>query len=544
MRTKLTQTPAWQTLLQHQQEIAGTTLQELFIVEPARGQHFHVEAAGLWLDYSKNHFTQATLQHLIQLAEQAELAQHIEDLFIGKPVNFTEQRAALHTALRAPSNSAVLVNDKNIIPEIQANLLSMQQLVQAVTERTWLGFSNKPITDIVNIGIGGSHLGPALVCEALKDYSQSPLRIHFIANLDPDNQRDVLAQLNPEQTLVIVSSKSFNTFETLTNARAVQAWFTQNTSNNAAWQRHFFAVTANPQVAIEFGILPAHIFPIWDWIGGRYSLWSAVGLPIMFQIGAENFFQLLQGAHELDQHFRTAVWTNNLPILMALLGVWYRNFWAMTSHAIIPYCYRLRYLPAYLQQADMESNGKSVNYFGEQVHYQTGSVLWGSEGCNSQHAFHQLLHQGTQAISIDFIAPVKNAYAPEQQTSLLAQLFSQSQALLQGKTLARAQAELTGTKEAIAKLAPHYVILGNRPNNILLFPELTPYYLGALIALYEHKIFVQGVIWQINSFDQFGVELGKQLSKKLLPALMGQDNTIIIDSSTAEIIKHYRQVKS
>lgn len=541
----LTELPAWRALKQHQQALMPLDLRTLFANDPIRGQQFHVSASDLLLDYSKNWIIPETLTLLTQLAEQVGLAQAIEALFSGQPINFTEQRSVLHTALRSPAEQPIRVNGQDVMPAIHAVLGRMQDLTEAVHHGHWRGFSGEPITDIVNIGIGGSHLGPALVCDALQDYANTKLRCHFIANLDPDNQRDVLKQLNPAQTIFIISSKSFTSFETLINARAVQAWFNQVTGDNSVWQRHFFAVTAQQQLAQEFGILAAHIFPVWDWVGGRYSLWSAIGLPIMLQLGVANFRALLAGAYAMDQHFRYTDWAQNMPVILALIGIWQRNFLKCTSHAVIPYAYHLRNLPIYLQQADMESNGKSVGRYSNVLSYATGPVLWGAEGCNSQHAFHQLLHQGTAQVSIDFIAPISNKFQQAQQNLLLAQVLSQSQALLLGKSLAEASAELAAlgmSDEQVARLAPYHVLPGNRTSNVLLLPNISPNYLGALLALYEHKIFVQGVIWQINSFDQFGVELGKQLSKPLIAAFTNPDATMMLDSSTQMLLNYCKKM--
>ncbi len=519
----INKTQTWQALEKKQQSLSQQTISDLFATQADRVQHFSAQGAGIYLDFSKSHLDQEALSLLIELAKQAQLPQFIKAMFNGEKINNTENRAVLHTALRNRSNTPVYVDDKDIMPAINASLEKMKGFCQQVQEQQWLGFSGKPITDIVNIGIGGSDLGPQLVVQALRHYRIKTLKCHFVANIDPTNLSEALEELNPETTLFIVASKTFTTEETLSSAKAAKQWLLNVTTDQTAIAKHFVAVSANPTKAIEFGIDENNVFAFWDWVGGRYSLWSAIGLPVALSLGFDNFIELLNGAHDLDQHFRQAPLEKNLPVLLALVGLWYRNFFNTSSHAIIPYAQSLSLLPNYLQQLDMESNGKQVTRDGEPVDYQTGPVIWGGCGTNGQHAFHQLLHQGTDLIPIDFIL-FKKTLTPinQQQTKLYANCLAQAEALLIGRQ----------TEQSYRTMP------GNKPSTIIATDKLTPNSLGSLIALYEHKVFVQGIIWQLNSFDQWGVELGKQLAKSLFNELTSTSSEKH-DDSTITLIKRY-----
>ncbi len=533
--------PIWQQLVQHHNTFKRISLKQLFLDQPARFQAYHVEAAGLLLDYSKNHVTQETLSLLCELAETAQLEQRIQALFSGDKINHTENRAVLHTALRA-EHTALSIDEQPIDQLIETQLQKMQDLVAAVHNGTWQGFTHKTITDVVNIGIGGSDLGPRMVCRALEPYQQSAVRCHFVSNVDGADLATTLACLDPETTLFIVASKSFTTQETLMNAESARDWLLTKFGVRDAVKHHFVAISSQPKRAQAFGIAEHNIFEMWDWVGGRYSLWSTIGLPIALATGMENFRALLAGAQAMDQHFRTQPFAHNMPVLLGLLGIWYHNFWQTATHAVIPYDQSLEHLPSYLQQLDMESNGKTVNRAGQAVDYQTGPIIWGSVGTNGQHAFHQLLHQGTQMIPVDFILPRKSHYPLGQhQAALYANCLAQSQALMLGKDEITAQAEFEAqgyAADEAKELAPHKVIPGNKPSNMLLMDQLTPQTLGALIALHEHKVFVQSVVWDINAFDQWGVELGKQLGKPILDALLN-DASETQDASTAALIRYF-----
>jgi len=543
--------PAYTLLKQHYQKVCDDSMRQCFADNPQRFSELSLTAAGITLDYSKNRVTQETLSLLTQLAQESELPQAINDMFSGALINTSEQRPALHTALRNFSDEPVYVDGKDVMPEVRATLTRMKEFCWRIRNQHWRGFSNKPFTDVVSIGIGGSFLGPKLASQSLKPYWGKKINCHYLANIDGSNLTEVLQGLNPETTLFIVQSKSFGTQETLKNATECRQWFLDNGGSDADLPRHFTAVTANVEKAKEFGIDEKNIFPMWDWVGGRYSLWSAIGLPLMLTIGHENFKQVLQGAHEMDVHFRQAPLEQNMPVIMALLGVWYINFFKAQSHAILPYDHYLRGLPAHIQQLDMESNGKSVAKNGRPLDYQAGPIIWGGVGSNGQHAYHQLLHQGTQFVPSDFIIPLQTHNPVDKFHELLvSNCLSQSQALMQGKTLQEAQAELKAegkTDAEIAELAPQKVIPGNRPSNTLFFEKSTPKVVGALIALYEHKVFVQGHIWGINSFDQWGVELGKQLGDKVHRALLAEENTAedgLFDASTMGLINAFRNMKN
>ena len=541
----VTTLPAWQALQQHRAEMAGFSMREAFAADARRFQRFSLDSCGLLLDYSKNLIDERGLELLIQLAEQAGLHQSIAALYNGERVNASEDRAALHTALRSPIGRRLLVDGKDIIPEVHRVLNQVTELVSRIHSGLWRGYSEKPIKEVVNIGIGGSFLGPQLVSEALRPFTQRGVRCHYLANIDGSEFRELTARLDPETTLFIVSSKSFGTLETLKNTLAARDWYLAMGGPEEQLHRHFIAVTSNRKAAIEFGIGEENIFPMWDWVGGRYSLWSAIGLPIALAIGVSNFKELLAGAYAMDEHFTQAPLAENMPVLMALLGIWYTNFWGAQSHAILPYDHYLRNFTKHLQQLDMESNGKSVRQDGTPLDIATGPIIWGGVGCNGQHAYHQLLHQGRLLVPADFIVPV-NSYNPlsDHHQWLFANCLSQAQALMQGKTREEAEAELRakGMPEAeVQRLAPHKVIPGNRPSNILVMNRIAPFELGALVALYEHKVFVQSAIWGINAFDQWGVELGKEMGKEVYQRLTGQLDSSASDASTQGLIDHFRE---
>ncbi|WP_295468372.1 glucose-6-phosphate isomerase [uncultured Pseudomonas sp.] len=540
----VTQLASWKALQEHRKAMQNFRMRDAFAADPQRFKHFSLSSSGLFLDYSKNLITEQTRELLVNLAREAGLEGAIRTLFDGAYVNSSEHRPALHTALRRPVGDSVRIDGQDIMPEVHRVLNQMTQLVTRIHNGLWRGYTEKPITDVVNIGIGGSFLGPQLVSEALVPFTQRGVRCHYLANIDGSEFREVTSKLAADTTLFIVSSKSFGTLETLKNAQAARAWCLAQGCPEPELHKHFIAVSSNVKVAVEFGIAEENIFPMWDWVGGRYSLWSAIGLPIALAIGMSNFKDLLAGAYAMDQHFTSAPFEENMPVLLGLLGVWYGNFWGATSHAILPYDHHLRNFVKHLQQLDMESNGKSVRQDGSPVSLETGPVIWGGVGCNGQHAYHQLLHQGTQLIPGDFIVPVvsHNPVADHQQW-LYANCLSQSQALMLGKTREEAEAELRekGLGEAeIAKLAPHKVIPGNRPSNTLVLERISPRRLGALVALYEHKVFVQSVIWGINCFDQWGVELGKELGKDVYQHIIGRAEGKADDGSTQGLIDYFR----
>jgi glucose-6-phosphate isomerase len=541
----VTNLPAWQALREQRKQMNDFSMREAFASDPQRFKRFSLSSCGLMLDYSKNLIDDKTLQLLMQLAEQCQLPASIEALFNGEKVNASEGRAALHTALRSPIGRTLKLNGVDLIPEVHRVLHQMTELVGRIHSGLWRGYSDKPITDVVNIGIGGSFLGPQLVSEALRPFTQRGVRCHYLANIDGSEFRELTARLDAETTLFIVSSKSFSTLETLKNALAARDWYLALGGPEVELHKHFIAVTSNQAAAIEFGIKAENIFPMWDWVGGRYSLWSAIGLPIALAIGISNFKELLAGAYAMDKHFTQAPLAENMPVLMALLGIWYGNFWGAKSQVILPYDHYLRNFTKHLQQLDMESNGKSVRQDGSPVDFSTGPVIWGGVGCNGQHAYHQLLHQGTELIPADFIVPV-NSFSPlaDHHQWLFANCLSQSQALMQGKTHAEAEAELRGKgldEDEVQRLAPHKVIAGNRPSNILVLNRIAPFNLGALVALYEHKVFVQSAIWGTNAFDQWGVELGKEMGQGVYQRLTGQLDTPASDASTEGLIQHFRE---
>ena len=567
--SKLTSSPAWQALKAHHAAIEPVHMRQMFRDDPARFDKFSLQLGDLLFDYSKNRISEETIGLLVALAEQAGLPAFIERMFGGEKINFTERRAALHTALRNRSNDPVYMDGKDVMPDVRRVLGLMRRFSDAVRSGEHRGHTGKPISDIVNIGIGGSDLGPLMVCEALKPYADPKLRAHFVSNVDGTHLAETLKKLDAETTLFIVSSKTFTTQETLTNARSARAWLVGKLGNEQAVAKHFAAVSTNLKATGEFGINPDNVFEFWDWVGGRYSLWSAIGLPIALHIGMDRFEELLGGAYAMDEHFRSAPLEKNMPVLLGMLGVWYGNFFGAGSNAVLPYDQYLHRFPAYLQQLEMESNGKRVDRDGNAVDYDTGMVLWGEPGTNGQHAFYQLIHQGTRLIPADFLAPL-HSHNPtgEHHAILLANCFAQTEAMMLGKTEAEARAELEAQYnhaadnatlcEGVAAtppgthrpppcgdirpttLLPHKVFPGNKPTNTLLFDLLTPHTLGMLIALYEHKVFVQGVVWNINSFDQWGVELGKQLAGEILPELRGAAASAH-DASTAGLIGHYHE---
>ncbi|MFL5759416.1 MAG: glucose-6-phosphate isomerase [Thermomicrobiales bacterium] len=531
-----TDRPEWKALEAHYEQIRSLHLRQLFAEDSARGTRFALDAAGVYLDYSKNRLTEETVRLLIALAEASDLRGHIDAMFRGDKVNVTEQRAVLHTALRAPRDATILVDGENVVPKVHSVLDKMADFSERVRSGAWSGYTGKRITRVVNIGIGGSDLGPAMAYEAMRFYSDRGIECRFVSNIDGTDFVEATRDLDPAETLFIISSKTFTTLETMTNARSARAWLVRGLGDDAAVARHFVAVSTNTAEVAKFGIDPANMFEFWDWVGGRYSVDSAIGLSLMVAIGPERFRELLAGFYAVDEHFRTASFDRNLPVLLGLIGVWYNNFFGAETIAILPYDHYLGRFPSYLQQLDMESNGKQTDLAGGTVTYQTGPILWGQPGTNGQHAFYQLIHQGTKLIPCDFIGfcqtlnPLGNHH-----DLLVANLFAQTEALAFGKTEAEVRAE--GTPEFQVR---HRVFPGNRPTNTLLLDRLTPDSLGRLIALYEHKIFVQGVVWNINSFDQWGVELGKALAMRIAPELeSGKPSGTKHDSSTHALIERY-----
>ncbi|MBM3487057.1 MAG: glucose-6-phosphate isomerase [Alphaproteobacteria bacterium] len=543
----LTRSPAWQALKDHRRAMRRVHMRSLFADDPGRFDRFSLEAAGLRLDYSKNIVTEETMARLCDLARATQVEGWRTRMFAGERINITEDRAVLHTALRNRAGTPVLLDGQDVMAEVNAVLARMRGFVAAVERGTWTGYTGKAIRDVINIGIGGSHLGPQMASDALAPFRAPARRTHFVSNVDGTDIAETLKTLAPETSLFIIASKSFTTQETMLNAGTARAWFLERTGGAGDIARHFVALSTNATGVAAFGIDTANMFAFWDWVGGRYSLWSAIGLPLALAIGIERFEALLAGAHAMDAHFRRAPIERNMPAILALLGIWYRNFWDAPAHAILPYDQYLHRLPAYLQQADMESNGKSVDRDGRPVDYATGPVIWGEPGTNGQHAFYQLIHQGTTLIPADFIAPARS-YNPvgAHHDVLLANFLAQTEALMRGRTAAEARAEmrakgLTGAR--LAALAPHRVFRGNRPTNTILFDRLDPETLGALIALYEHKIFVQGIVWNINSFDQWGVELGKVLADAILPELDGRATAAAHDASTTALIAACRRMR-
>ncbi len=547
-QSRLTSMPQWHALEKHYQQTCKTHMRDQFALDPDRFKNFSIQFEQLLFDYSKNRIDQTTIELLIELANACGLPQQIKNKFSGEKINITEQRAVLHSALRSSDTSPLLLDGINVREEVATELARISEISEKIRTHEWLGYSGQPIRDVVNIGIGGSYLGPQMVTEALKPFSSERLNLHFVANLDEDQIDDCLANLNPETTLFIICSKTFTTQETMFNANSARGWFLSRVDQTEALAKHFIAVSTNLQATQEFGIHNDNVFKMWDWVGGRYSIWSAIGISVMIAIGKDNFLEFLAGAEQVDQHLQTQPLEQNIPVIMALLGIWYNNFYHAESYAVLPYDQHLHRFPAYLQQADMESNGKSVTLDGDEVDYSTGAILFGELGNPGQHAFYQLLHQGTKLVPIDVLAAVNRVSGEtKHQDALISNVLAQTEALMLGKTKQQVESELTDqglSSETISELLPHKEFQGNRPSNTFLYQQLTPRTLGSLIALYEHKIFVQGVIWNINSFDQWGVELGKQLAKTILSELQQtgqaeQSDHEQHDCSTTNLMAHY-----
>jgi glucose-6-phosphate isomerase len=549
--TTLTQFPSWQKLCVHQKVVQPLHMRDLFEADPKRFDKYSLKFADILFDYSKHRITDETLPLLLQMAREAKIEQWRDKMFAGEKINCTENRSVLHTALRNRSNTPVFVDGKDVMPEVNAVLKQMRTFTEKVRNGSWLGYTDKRITDIVNIGIGGSDLGPVMVCDALKPYASPDLNIHFVSNIDGAHLMRALEKCKPETTLFIVASKTFTTQETMTNATSARTWFLESAKDSKHVAKHFVALSTNAKAVADFGIDTANMFAFWDWVGGRYSLWSAIGLSIALYVGMDNFEALLTGAHEMDTHFKTAPLEQNMPVILALIGIWYNNFFHVDTNAILPYDQGLARFPAYMQQADMESNGKFICRDGTRVQYKTGPVIWGEAGTNGQHAFYQLIHQGTQIVPADFLMPVHSHYAIGKHgyahhKILLANFLAQTQSLMLGKTKEEARVELETQSlsgEALENLLPHKVFEGNRPTTSIVFDKLTPNTLGKLIALYEHKIFVQGIMWDINSYDQWGVEYGKQIAQQILPQLTSDEVVSNYDSSTNGLINHTKMLK-
>jgi len=523
---------AWEALAEHYRAIADVQLRELFTADPLRGQRLSAQAVGLYLDYSKHRITDQTLELLLQLAQVSGLTDRIQAMFAGEPINVTERRPALHVALRMPAGSQVLVHGVDVVEQVHRVLEQMRQFTDMVRSGQWRGFTGKPIRTVINIGIGGSDLGPVMAYHALRPYVDPNLTFHFVSNVDPWDLAQALSGADPEQTLFIISSKTFTTAETMANAHAARQWLVDTLGDEAAVARHCVAVSTNTKAVQDFGIEPTHMFGFWDWVGGRYSMDSAIGLSTMLAIGSENFTRMLAGFHAMDEHFRSTPFHENLPVILGLLGIWYRNFFNVGSVGVMPYDQRLSRFPAYLQQLTMESNGKQVTEQGIPVAHATAPVLWGEPGTNGQHSFFQLLHQGTELVPVDFIAFARTPTpVGDQHDQLLANALAQAQALAFGRTADEVRA--AGTAEW---LVPHQVMPGNRPSSMILAADLTPFQLGTLVALYEHAVFTQAVIWGIDPFDQWGVELGKVLARALTPAVQGSQTPAELDSSTQALL--------
>ncbi|WP_058188944.1 glucose-6-phosphate isomerase [Terracidiphilus gabretensis] len=536
-QTPLTQLPAWKALATHYEKIHTEHLRDLFKNDPKRGTRFAVEAEGIYLDYSKHRITEETLKLLLQLAEESGLKARIDAMFSGEKINTTEKRAVLHVALRAPKSEKIVVDGEDVVPGVHEVLDRMSAFADRVRSGEWLGYTDKPIKNIINIGIGGSDLGPVMAYEALRHYSQRDLVFRFVSNIDGTDFAEATHDLDPEETLFIISSKTFTTLETMTNAHSARTWALKALKHQAAIAKHFVAVSTNAAEVSKFGIDTANMFGFWDWVGGRYSMDSAIGLSTMLAVGPDNFRKMLAGFHSIDEHFRTAPFEKNLPVLLGLLTVWYADFFGAQTVAVLPYDQYLKRFPAYLQQLTMESNGKHVTLSGDHVNYETGPIFWGEPGTNGQHSFYQLIHQGTHLIPSDFIGFSKTLNKlGDHHDLLMANVFAQAEALAFGKTAEEVKAE--GTP---AWLMPHRVFEGNRPSNTILVEKLTPETLGKLVALYEHSVFTQGTIWQINSFDQWGVELGKVLAKKIGGELEGAGEITTHDSSTNTLINFYKK---
>ncbi|MCU7940762.1 MAG: glucose-6-phosphate isomerase [gamma proteobacterium symbiont of Bathyaustriella thionipta] len=539
---------SWQKLEEHFSSIKNEEMRDMFANDPERFNKYSLMLDDILYDYSKNRINDQTLKLLLELAEEVNLSTWIKKLFKGEPINHTENRAVLHMALRTQSSKPVKLDGVNILPDIHYERERVKQLAEKIRTRQWRGATNQSITDVVNIGIGGSHLGPQMVYEALKPYTLHDINIHYVSNVDANHINDTLVYLNPETTLFIISSKTFTTQDTMVNAQTAKKWYLNKMGSEEFIHRHFCAVTSNIPLAKQFGINEGNIFKMWDWVGGRYSIWSSISLSIVIAIGSDNFEQLLVGADEVDQHFQDAPLEKNIPVIMALLGIWYNNFFASETIAILPYDQHLHRFPAYLQQADMESNGKSVDRHGKQVDYSTGPILFGEIGISAQHAFFQLLHQGTKLVPCDILAPIYNMERNlTHHQALMSNVFAQTEAMMKGRSEKEVTQELKaqGLNAAqIKALLPYKIFPGNRPTSTFIFDTLNPKILGSLIALYEHKIFVQGIIWEINSFDQWGVELGKKLANTILSQLDDDDEVTNHDCSTNGLINHYKKKRN
>jgi glucose-6-phosphate isomerase len=542
----LTESPAWKALAQHHASMQSVHMRDLFAQDPGRFDAFHLELEDILVDFSKHRLTGATMGLLLDLARQQTVTEWRDRMFAGEKINRTEDRAVLHVALRNRSNRPIVVDGKDVMPEVNAVLAKMRAFTDRVRSGAWTGHTGKRITDIVNIGIGGSDLGPVMASLALQPYWHPEMRAHFVSNVDGTHIAETLRRVDAEQTLFIVESKTFTTQETIMNAKSARAWLVEKLGTDAAVPKHFVAVSTATEEVKKFGIDTNNMFAFWDWVGGRYSLWSAIGLPIELMIGADAFEAMLAGGHAMDEHFRTAPPEKNIPLILGMLGVWYSNFFGAQTHAILPYDQYMARFAAYFQQGDMESNGKSVDRDGHFItDYSTGPIVWGEPGTNGQHAFYQLIHQGTRVIPCDFLAPLEthNPLGKHHEV-LLANYFAQTEALMRGKTSEEARAELEAAKlspERVKELVPHKTFPGNRPTTSVLFTKLTPRTLGMLVAMYEHKIFTQGIVWNIHSFDQWGVELGKQLAKKIEPELESKGPVATHDGSTNALINRYKK---
>ncbi len=547
--SQINQSPIWQALNQHKKDIEPTSLREMFKSDPIRFNQFHIQFNDLLLDYSKHRITKETISLLVKLAKETEVESWRDRMFQGERINSTEHRAVLHTALRNQNETPIMSEGEDVVPKVKNVLKKMRRFSEEVRSGQWKGFTGKAITHVINIGIGGSDLGPAMVCQALKTYGSKTITPYFVSNVDGADLSQALEKCHPETTLFIVASKTFTTQETMTNAFSARNWFLKAAKDNQHIKKHFVALSTNQHAVSQFGIDTENMFEFWDWVGGRYSLWSAIGLSISLYIGMDSFEELLKGGFEMDEHFRTAPIEQNIPMMMGLLGVWNINFFGFPTHAVLAYDQGLSKLAPYLQQADMESNGKFINRDGEHIDFHTGPILWGEVGTNGQHAFYQLLHQGTEIVPADFLIPIKSHYTigkdgDEHHKILLANFIAQTQSLMLGKTYdeARAEIEKQGFEgEDIESFIPQKTFEGNRPTSSILFPKLTPKTLGQLIAMYEHKIFTQGIIWNINSFDQWGVEYGKQIAKQVLPKLSEKTPTYDFDSSTNGLINYIKK---
>ena len=547
-KTNPMETESWKQLQEHCSIMKGVRMSQMFHDDSQRFSRYSIIFDDMLVDFSKNIINEKTLELLLRLAAEMKVGEAIEDMFSGTRINETENRAVLHTALRNRSHDPAMLDGNDIMQGVKAELAHMEGFANTITSGQWTGYSGKPISDIVNIGIGGSDLGPVMVTEALKPYAVPNIRLHFVSNIDGTHIAETLQNLSPETTLFMIASKTFTTQETMTNAHTARTWFLNAAQDASHIKKHFIALSTNKEAVIKFGIDPENMFIFWDWVGGRYSLWSAIGLSIACFIGFDNFVKLLEGAHAMDRHFRETPFEKNIPVILALLGIWYNNFFNAQTEAILPYDQYMHRFAAYFQQAYMESNGKDVGRDGKDVEYETSPVIWGEPGTNGQHSFYQLIHQGTKLVPCDFIAPaISHNPAGDHHAILLSNFFAQTEALMKGKTKDEVVSELKAagkSDEEIKRLAPFKVFKGNRPTNSILVKQITPRSLGSLIAMYEHKIFVQGVIWNIYSFDQWGVELGKQLANKILPELTDDNDVTTHDASTNGLINAYKKMRT